>query len=148
MKRDNKVFLMGYGVILSFVLVGCGGDSSTVEDTADTESKSTYNVSGTVPGTLIEAFCKDGTYYKVKSTDDGTDNHPFTLALPVGLDCKFVMTTNEDDVNTSKHIITPLLFNNDVVTSSYLQLSDNLDLGYVPLATSGEGVQAPLVVKI
>jgi len=43
-------------------------------------------------GTLIEAFCADGTYYKVNSTESRSTQHPFTLALPTGVDCRLVMT--------------------------------------------------------
>ena len=144
MNVHNKLFLTGYSLSLCLALVGCGGSSSTTND--DSTTKSTYTVSGTVPGTLIEAFCKNGSYYKINSTDNGTANHPFSLALPSGVDCKFVMTTNEKDVDTTRHIVTPLLFNNGSTVSSYLKLSDDLELGHVPLAMSGEGVQPPLTI--
>jgi len=154
MKIERKSLLMGYSATFCLALVGCGGggtSSTTADDTTDTDStqtsKSTYSVSGTVPGTLIEAFCKDGSYYSVNSTDDGTASHPFTIALPSDVDCKFIMTTNEDDVDTSKHIVTPLLFNDGTTTSSYFQLSNDLELGYVPLSMTGSGVQTALTVS-
>ncbi|MBU1668940.1 hypothetical protein KKC13_11025 [bacterium] len=150
MKVHNKLFLTGYSLTLCFALVGCGGGATSTaasDDSTPPVSKTTYSVSGTVPGTLIEAFCKNGSYYSVNSTDDGSTNHPFTLELPKEVDCKFIMTTNEKDVDTSKHIVTPLLFNNGTTTSSYFQLSDDLDIGHVPLPMSGEGIQAPLTVS-
>jgi len=153
MKIQSRSFLTGYSLTLCLALVGCGGGGGTTtpsssDDPTPTTSKSTYSVSGTVPGTLIEAFCKDGSYYSVNSTDDGTANHPFTLELPSSIDCKFVMTTNEKDVDTSKHIVTPLLFNNGTTTSSYFQLSNNVELGHVALPMTGEGVQTPLTVSL
>jgi len=162
MKTNNKSFLVGC-LTLGFVLVGCGGGSTTTTtpetQTSQTQTsqnqisetnttKSAYSVTGTVPGTLIEAFCKDGSYHKVSSSDNGTENHPFTIEIPKGVDCKFIMTTNENDVDTSKHIVTPLLFNNGTTTSSYFQLSDDIELGHIALPMSGEGVQAPLTVSI
>jgi len=32
---------------------------------------------------LIEVFCKDGSYYKTDSINNGTSNHPFKLELAV-----------------------------------------------------------------
>lgn len=46
---------------------GGGGDSGTDGGTA------TYTVSGRVPGTRIEAFCVDGSYYRTASRDDDND---------------------------------------------------------------------------
>jgi hypothetical protein len=151
MKILNKPLRSGYILTLLFSFIGCGGGSTStsVDDIAvDTTTKSTYSVTGTVPGTLIEAFCKDGSYYSVNSNDNGTSNHPFTITLPSDVDCKFVMTTNEDDIDTSKHIVTPLTFNDGTTTSTYFQLSKDLDLGYINLSLSGEGVQVPLVLSI
>ena len=151
MKIENKFLLMGYSATFCLALVGCGGGSgsSTTDDSGGDSQipKSTYSVSGTVPGTLIEAFCKDGSYYKVSSTENGTTSHPFTIELPKGIDCKFIMTTNEDDVDTSKHIVTPLLFNDGTTTSSYFQLSNDLALGHIALPMTGSGVQTPLTVS-
>ncbi|CAA6824835.1 MAG: Unknown protein [uncultured Sulfurovum sp.] len=151
MKIESKSLLAGYSLTLCFALVGCGGgsnSSSSTDNANDTETtKSTYSVSGTVPGTLIEAFCKDGSYYKVNSTKNGTTSHPFSITLPSDMDCKFIMTTNEDDVDTSKHIVTPLLLNDGTTTSSYFQLSNDLELGHVALPMTGSGVQTPLTVS-
>ena len=84
----------------ALILAGCGG-SSTAEtattETTITTTDSLSKISGTVPGTLIEAFCADGSYYKVKSTDNNTDEHPFEIEIPNTVSCSLVMTTNEDD---------------------------------------------------
>jgi len=149
MTRTNRILLTGYSLSLSLFLLGCGGGSSstTTPTTEDTTEKTSYAVSGTVPGTLIEAFCKDGSYHKVNSTDDGTANHPFSIDIPSGVYCKFIMTTNEDDVDTSKHIVTPILWNNGTTRSSYFRLSADTSLGNIPLSLTGEGVQEPITVS-
>lgn len=117
----------------ALLLAGCGGGSSTTADnTAITTSNSLSKISGTVPGTLIEAFCEDGSYYKVKSTENNTDEHPFEIEIPSTLSCSLVMTTNEDDtvnkVVTQIGMITP-----DVNGTLFTAVSD-VDLGHIPLA--------------
>jgi len=131
--------------ITSVVLIGCGGGGgSSSTGTATSQSSNTSVISGTVPGTLIEAFCKDGSYYKTNSTDNGTNNHPFELEIPNDLDCKLVMTTNEDDLDITKRIVTPLKLSDGVTSSTYFQLSENSDIGYIGLPLFGQGIQ-PLI---
>ena len=141
----NKFILSGCSLSLTLLLVGCGSSDSS---TSTTTAKTTYSISGTVPGTLIEAFCKDGGYYSVNSTDDGTGKHPFSMTLPEGVNCKFIMTTNEKDSDITKHIITPILLNDGTTTSSYFQLSNDTDIGYIELPMSGLGIQTPLIINI
>ncbi len=148
MKRPTKTLLTAYSLSLSFILLGCGGSSTSTTTPDNTIEKSTYLVSGTVPGTLIEAFCKDGGYHSVNSTDNGTSNHPFTIELPANIDCKLIMTTNENDPDSTKHIVTPILLNDGTITSSYFQLSKDTDMGNIPLSLTGEGVQIPLTLAI
>ncbi|MCH9741179.1 MAG: hypothetical protein K0U38_10150 [Epsilonproteobacteria bacterium] len=159
MKVQNKSLLTGYSLTLCLILAGCGGGGSTSTSSTDDDSssntqtpttmeKSTYSLSGTVPGTLIEAFCKDGSYYSVNSTDDGTENHPFTLTLPSDIECKLVMTTNEKQSDVTQYIITPILLNDGETTSSYFELDDNVSLGHIALPMSGEGVQEPFTVEV
>ncbi|MGB5505862.1 MAG: hypothetical protein WBM70_04145 [Sulfurovum sp.] len=117
----------------ALLLAGCGGGSSTTADnTAITTSNSLSKISGTVPGTLIEAFCEDGSYYKVKSIENNTDEHPFEIEIPSTLSCSLVMTTNEDDtvnkVVTQIGMITP-----DANGTLFTAVSD-VDLGHIPLA--------------
>ena len=57
MKKSSIVLSM---TVASLLMVGCGGGSSS-EPTAT----SSATLSGTVPGTLIEAFCDNGYYAKV-----------------------------------------------------------------------------------
>jgi len=148
MKVHNKLFLLGYPLGLSLILLGCGGGSSSSNTpTTGTSTPTTYKVTGSVPGTLIEAFCKDGSYYSVNSDNNGSAKHPFSLALPVGVNCKFIMTTNEKDVDTTKHIVTPLFFNNGTTTSTYFNASADVEIGYVPLSLTGAGLQNPITVE-
>ncbi len=114
----------------AFILSGCGGSSTT--DTAITTSDSLSKITGTVPGTLIEAFCVDGSYYFVKSTDNNTAEHPFEIEIPSTVSCSLVMTTNEDDPENK--VVTQI----GVITSdgngTLFTAATDIDLGYIPLA--------------
>jgi hypothetical protein len=130
--------------IVSVFFTACGGGGSG--DTIGTSNSSI--ISGTVPGTLIEAFCKDGSYYKTNSIDNGTNNHPFELEIPNSLDCKLVMTTNENDADITKRIVSPIEMSDGVTTSTYFQLEENFNLGYIGLPLSGQGVQPLLDISV
>jgi len=106
---------------LALLLTACGGGT-----TADAPAASA-NLTGTVPGTIIQAFCSDGSNPSVSSEQNGTAEHPFSLALPAQTDCRIVMVTNE---GTAEQIITPLTFNGNAV----INMNVNFSLGYVPLA--------------
>ena len=133
------------------LLSACGGgDDATVTSTTNTVPTTSAQLTGTVPGTLIQAFCSDGSSVSVASVQDGTTQHPFTLNLPYQTDCRIVMVTNE---GTANQVITPLTFNG----VSVINLQTSLDLGYVPLAMSpaeitdsnGDGVvDMPLNIAI
>ncbi len=101
-----------------------------------------------MPGTLIEAFCIDGSYYKVNSINDGTTKHPFVLNLPTNVDCRLVMTTNENDPIASNRIVTPIELSDSGTISNYFSLEGYQDIGYIPLSTNGSGIQATLTVDI
>jgi len=130
-------------LVASLIVIGCGSSSTTTDATVvETSTDGTVTpitlpsvsrVSGTVPGTLIEAFCADGSYISVTSTQNGTDQHPFEIELPIGVECHLVMTTNENDpVNK---VITPISFSNlDSNTSGFILESATLELGHIPLA--------------
>ncbi len=148
MTTANTFLASGCSISLCLLLAGCGGGDSSSSASPTVSEPSKRAVSGTVPGTLIEAFCQDGGYYSVTSTDDGTAKHPFYLELPSDANCKLIMTTNEKDPDVTKHIVTPILFNNGSTVSSYIQVVDNTDLGYIPLPMSGVGVQTPLIVEV
>ncbi len=129
MTTANRFLLGRCTLSLALLLVGCGSSNSKTE--------TTYSVSGTVLSTLIEAFCKGGGYYSVNSTDDGTEKHPFSMTRSESVNCNFIMTTNEKDLDITKHIITPILLNDGATTSSYFQLSNDTDIGYIELPMSG-----------
>ncbi|BBP46919.1 hypothetical protein THMIRHAS_22920 [Thiosulfatimonas sediminis] len=115
---------------LSILLSACGGGGDTTTAPATPASVS---LSGTVPGTLIQAFCSDGSNPSVGSVPNGTTEHPFSLELPYQVDCRIVMITNE---GTLDQVITPLTFNGD----SIINMRTQFDLGYVPLAMSPDDI--------
>lgn len=113
-------------VASALILVGCGGGSSTTSSTSLTST-----ISGTVPGTLIEAFCTDGSYYFVKSTNNNTPEHPFELEIPNTLSCSLVMTTNEDD-NASR-VVTQIGMITSDASGTLFKAAKDINLGYIPL---------------
>jgi len=143
-----KISLILFGLITApFLIVGCGGGSSSG---SSSETTLVAKISGTVPGTLIEAFCADGTYARVASTQNGTNEHPFEIIIPANVSCRLVMTTNEND--PANRIITPIGFSNGTT----LVLDKDLNLGNIPLelnyanADDKDGdhvVDTPLVVN-
>lgn len=151
---------MKKNILLSLVaipfIIGCGGGDSidsSVDTTVDTASLA--KITGTVPGTLIEAFCDDGSYSQVSSTDNDTNEHPFEIEVPVNTNCKLIMTTNEnDDLN---RIITPIGFVNGDISGSTIVLNDDIDLGNIALELDYESandvdgdhvVDAPYEVEV
>ncbi len=141
------------GLVTMPFLVGCGSGSSTTPSSA----LQTAKLTGTVPGTKIEAFCDNNVYKEIKSVYNGTDKHPFTLEVPKDTDCRIVMTTNED--NAKKVVITHLKFEDDKGNQSIIiNISgDEVDLGHIPLPMSIEEVDdanmdhvkdTPLVVNL
>lgn len=135
---------------LTLMLGACGGGGGDTTPTTASATPSSVSLSGTVPGTLIQAFCSDGSNPSVSSIQNGTDQHPFSLALPYQIDCRIVMITNE---GTADQVITPLTFNGD----SVINMRTQYDLGYVPLAMTrtditdenGDGVSdEPLNVTV
>ena len=130
-KRSLKLSALTAGLILAgttaFTLVGCGGGSSSTSTTPMS------SISGTVPGTLIEAFCEDGSYY-VTESDDSIPNepHPFELEIPSNLSCSLVMTTNED--NNETKIITQIGVITPDANGTLFTATGDIDLGYIPLA--------------
>lgn len=112
-----------------FILAGCGGGSSS---TTTTTTPQTSKISGTVPGTLIEAFCEDGSYYKVKSTENNTDEHPFEIEIPRTLSCSLVMTTNEDSETTK--VVTQIGIITSDANGTLFTAAGDINLGHIPLA--------------
>lgn len=114
----------------ALILAGCGGSSTT--DNANTTASPLSKISGTVPGTLIEAFCTDGSYYQVNSTQNNTSEHPFEIEVPKTVDCSLVMTTNED--NETTRVITQIGLVTSDANGTLFRASEDIDLGYIPLA--------------
>jgi len=114
----KKVILMSL-VAAPFIIVGCGGGGSTTTTNA--------KITGTVPGTLIEAFCDNNYYAQVSSTNNGTNKHPFEIQVPTNTNCKLIMTTNEND--PENRVITEIGFSN----GSTIIASKDIDLGNIPL---------------
>ncbi len=141
-----------YCSLIGTLLVGC----STSDATNDSFDNNFTILEGTVPGTLIEAFCTDGSYYHTYSTKNATTKHPFSLKIPKNLNCRLVMSTNED--NLSKKVITPLRIDTPTGNSSlFYGKSDKASFDYIPLPLSrseitdltGDGVSDELLdVKV
>mgnify|MGYP000337881576 CR=1 FL=1 len=110
-----------------FILAGCGGGSSSTTSTTQTSK-----ISGTVPGTLIEAFCEDGSYYQVKSTENNTNEHPFEIEIPSTLSCSLVMTTNEDD--PLNKVVTQIGMITSDANGTLFTAAADIYLGHIPLA--------------
>lgn len=147
-------------LVATLIMIGCGSTSSgsgasqavteTIEttetsnafieqpsalDTTNREENSMAKITGSVPGTLIEAFCVDGSYYSTQSDQNGSAQHPFTLNIPQNLECNLVMTTNENDPAT--RVITPIaMVTPDSNSSSFVVNGTTLNLGYIDLAMS------------
>ncbi len=138
MKLRNIPFMLS-GISMAILLASCGGGGSS-DATSSTTTTATISsvVSGTVPGTLIEAFCADGTYYHVNSINDGTTQHPFSISLPNNVNCRLVMTTNEDDL--ANRVITAIQIDSGLVSSGLLNMSEDFELGYIPLSLTRAGV--------
>jgi len=122
----------------SLLLTACGGGGSTGTTTA----LSTYQMTGTVPGTLIEAYCDDGSIHKVNSTKNSTNKHPFALKLPKNQACRVVMITNEKD--QAKKVVTPIKFIDQQGKSSIIISSKggDIDVGHVSLSLTRAGMTA------
>lgn len=133
----NQIFNLGMmmklalsSIILVIVFAGCGSTSNSSNDAMDNNFTI---LKGTVPGTLIEAYCEDGSYHYVNSLANETGKHPFLLSLPKWLNCHLIMTTNENDI--SAKVITPIRFVSIGANSTVFKgVADTADLGYVALA--------------
>ncbi len=136
--------------IAATFLAACGG-AGTPGTTA-----STATLFGTVPGTKIEAFCDNGSYYvthsdKTKGTTTTPPQHPFSLTMPAGVGCHIVMTMNDDNPNVTD-IVQPIGFKNkagNVQTRLVLGAGNKVNLGNVNLyqtsvaaSSAGQAVSA------
>ncbi len=117
-------------------VAACGGGDSGGDGVVTSKADS-YTYTGTVPGTLIEAFCDNGGYYATASQGGGSDRHRFELTLPAHMVCHLVMTTAEDD--PGRRVVTPLGFadaNGRTSTAASAPGGSVIDLGHVALFTS------------
>ena len=109
---------------ISALLTACSSSSTG-------QGEATYTMRGTVPGTLIEAFCDDGRYFSTHSDMSAPQvRHPFDLELPVGLTCRLVMTTGE---GTANEFVTPIGFIAADSSSIAFEGSDDINIGHVAL---------------
>jgi len=131
------------GVLISLILSGCGSSNAT----NDSMDNNFTILEGSVPGTLIEAFCLDGSYYAVKSTENNSSEHPFSLAIPKNLNCHLVMSTNENNLSTK--VVTPIRIDTKEGNSTlFYGVSDSVNLSFIPLSldrteiidSTGDGV--------
>ena len=116
--------------LLALSLTGCGGGGSGSAGSASA------TLSGTVPGTLIEAIADDGGRIQAHSRDNGTSRHPFVLQVPAGRTFSLAMTTHEGSADS---VTTPIGFrdnNGQVVTTFKLQPGEAIELGDIPLPMS------------
>ena len=133
MKHRHQVSILAFA-LLQAACGGGGGGGST--PSSITSSPAGASIIGTVPGTMIEAFGDNGSYYAVESNDDGTTRHPFELDVPVGVGFQLVMTTGE---GTPDEVVTPIGFRdstNAIRTRMKLGDGERVDLGHVPLYLS------------
>ena len=148
-----KIKIINYSLsfIFASLFTGCGGGGGG--DSSSTSQTTTYSISGTVPGTIVEAFCNDGSYYSTTSINNGTNMHPFSLNLPTNLDCKIIMITNETDLDKRNWIITPIRLEANGNSGTYVTINKDIKLGNIPLETPGSnswtsGVKVPLTIII
>ena len=106
------------------LISGCGGSSvtSSVSDV--------ITLSGTVPGTLIEAYGDNGSYYQTTSIQDGSDQHPFTLSLPKGVTYYLYMTVNEYTVDSVRTRI-------GTTSGGRFSSFEDIDFGHLSLPETG-----------
>ncbi len=126
MKQRHQLSILAFALLQA--ACGGGGGGSNV-----TSSPAGTSIIGSVPGTLIEAFGDNGSYYVVQSNDNGTAQHPFELDIPPGLGIRLVMITGE---GTADEVITPIGFRDstgNIRTRLALGEGDVVDLGHVPL---------------
>ena len=126
--------LLLMAILLTFF--GCNEKSDESNDSMDNNFTV---IKGTVPGTLIQAYCSDNRLYSTNSIDNGTTQHPFSLEVPKDSDCSLEMVTNEDKPNQS--VTVSILFKSDEINSTILHVDvKSIDLGYVDLPMSRDAI--------
>jgi len=126
-------------IVAGLILSGCNSDTTDATQTGTLAGiATTSSITGTVPGTLIEAFCIDGSYYKVNSHENNTTEHPFEITIPNSVECRLVMTTNEDNETTK--VITPIGIITADGNGTLFKANDSIDIGHIPLAMSRDDI--------
>ncbi len=116
---------------LASVLLGACGTSGTT-----TPGAGLATISGTVPGTKIEAFGDNGSYYVTSSIKNGTNKHPFTLEVPAGVGFHLVMTMDQGTADPSDDVVQPIGFRDKagkLQTRLVAGAGNKIDVGNVPL---------------
>jgi len=124
--------------LASVLLAACGTSGTT------TPGAGLATISGTVPGTKIEAFGDNGSYYVTSSIKNGTNKHPFVLEVPAGIGFHLVMTMNDDNPAVTD-VVQPIGFKNRagvVQTRLVLGAGNKVDLGNVDLYKTSQAVTA------
>lgn len=134
--------------LASVLLAACGTSGTTTP-------AGFASISGTVPGTKIEAFCDNGSYYvthsdKTKGNTTTPPRHPFSLTMPAGVGCHIVMTMNDDNPGVTD-VVQPIGFKNKagkIETRLVLGAGNKVVLGNVNLyKTSQAATDVGLTVK-
>jgi len=102
----GKYMIISTTLLLTLVLYGCGGEQSSAPATSPPNS---MVVSGQVPGTFIEAFGTNGSYYATESAGAMVDGfRQFSLTLPADVIYSVFMTVSEN--SSTQSITTPIMF--------------------------------------
>ncbi len=136
----KKIIIM---LISLLFIVNCGGggggDDNFINNNFISTSPTTFSLQGSVPGTLIEAFGNNGSYYKTTSVDSN-GSKTFTLTLPLGVKFNLFMTVNEGSTNS---IVIPIRFGSGTISSSVFSYSATnnqiINLGYLDLPITRQG---------
>jgi hypothetical protein len=132
-----RLFFSATIVVFALIQAGCGGGGGSTALSAPTAS-----ITGTVPGTVIEAFADNGDYYAVESRHDGSALHPYDLQIEPGVGVRLVMITNH---GTADEVVTPIAFRDSsgmIRTRLLLKEGERVDLGHVPLPISRNAAAA------
>ncbi len=100
--------MITYGInLLLFVIILSLGSCNSGDNYNNNKGNfKTITISGTVPGTLIEAYGDNGSYYQTMSNNNGTSEHPFALELQKDITYYLYMTidANNDGIYNEKDI--------------------------------------------
>ena len=113
-------------------------DSNSSNQANSTPTEDILHIKGEVPGTLIEAFCKDG-YYYTHSINNNTPKHPFDLEVPKGAICALTMTMYEN--SPTKKIVIPIAFKSSNRYVATFKIESDINLGYINLPKDKKSIE-------